>query len=353
MSNVGTSRFMVFKTIGCRHMFGRTAAQSVGADARHRSHVSMGIGSPNLHGLHLGMEFLPLGASGPIVSRIGFGCMSLPVAEPGECVRLLHRAIDAGINLIDTADLYDRGRNEELVGLALQGRRERVVLATKVGNRWRPDASGWDWDPSPAHIMKAVEGSLRRLKTDWIDLYQLHGGTLEDPIDETIAAFEQLKESGKIRCYGISSIRPNVIREWISRSSATSLMTQYSLADRRPEEEVLPLVAERGIGVLARGVLCKGLLCGKQASVYLEHGRDAMAAASAAVHGCSHAGRTPAQTAIRYALHQGEVSSAIVGARTLEQVEDMASTFFSPRLSVEEHRMLSECIPVLRYSDHR
>ena len=294
-----------------------------------------------------------MGASGPIVSRIGFGCMSLPVAEPRVCVRLLRQAIDAGINLVDTADLYDRGRNEEVVGLALQGRRDKVVLATKVGNRWRPDGSGWDWDPSPAHIMKAVEESLDRLKTDWIDLYQLHGGTLEDPIDEIIDTLEQLKASGKIRFYGISSIRPNVIREWVRRSSANSLMTQYSLADRRPEEEVLPLVSEHGIGVLARGVLCKGLLCGKQASVYLEHGRDAMAAASSAVHDFSHAGRTPAQTAIRFALYHEKVTSAIVGAHTSEQVEDMASTFSSSRISQEEHRLLSLSISALRYEENR
>ena len=133
--------------------------------------------------------------------------------------RLLNEAFDKGINFFDTADLYQKGFNETTVGKALKEKRKEVIIATKVGNQWREDGSGWDWNPNKAYIFSAVEKSLQRLQSDYIDLYQLHGGTIDDPIDETIEAFELLKQQGKIRYYGISSIRPNVIREWIKRSN--------------------------------------------------------------------------------------------------------------------------------------
>lgn len=299
------------------------------------------------------MEYLSLGRSGPIVSRIGLGCMSLPVADSLLCEKMVHAAIDAGINLIDTADLYDRGRNEEVVGMALQGCRDRVVLATKVGNRWRSDGSSWDWDPSPSHIRQAVEESLRRLKTDRIDLYQLHGGTLSDPIDEVIGVFEDLKSVGKILHYGISSIRPNVVRTWVERSSMTSVMAQYGLADRRPEEEILPLLSEAGIGVLARGVLAKGLLCGKPSIEYLAHGEDDMARAAKVVRECSVHGRGTMQTAIRFALHSEAVTTAVVGVSVPDQLEALVSTFSTPALTDLEYESLRQSILAMKYVEHR
>ena len=125
------------------------------------------------------------------------------------------------------------------------------------------DQTGWSWDPSKSYIKEAVKQSLKRLGTDYIDLYQLHGGTIEDPIDETIEAFEELKAEGYIRYYGISSIRPNVIREYVKKSNIVSVMMQYSILDRRPEEEALPLLHEHGISVVTRGPLAKGLLSDK------------------------------------------------------------------------------------------
>ena len=150
------------------------------------------------------MEYRPLGRSGMKVSAISLGCMSIKAAREQEGIALIHRALDVGINLLDTADLYEKGMNEELVGKALAGRRDSAILATKVGNRMRADGSGWDWVPRKEYILDAVEESLRRLRTDRIDLYQLHGGTIDDPIDETIDAFETLKAQGKILHYGIS-----------------------------------------------------------------------------------------------------------------------------------------------------
>src|SRR5437764_5019127 len=160
------------------------------------------------------MEYKILGKSDLIISRIGFGAMSLKNDEQTN-IELIHRALESVINCFDTADLYDKGTNEEVLGKALKGRRDQVILATKVGNQWRPDESGWDWNPRPAYILESIEKSLQRLQTDYIDLYQLHGGTMDDPINEVIETFEKLKTEGKIRYYGISSIRPNVIREYV------------------------------------------------------------------------------------------------------------------------------------------
>src|SRR5690349_15222706 len=127
------------------------------------------------------MQYKILGKSDLNISRIGFGAMSLKNDEQTN-IQLIHRALERGINFFDTADLYDKGKNEEVLGKALKGSRDKVILATKVGNQWRSDGSGWDWNPHPAYILECVEKSLKRLQTDYIDLYQLHGGTIDDPI---------------------------------------------------------------------------------------------------------------------------------------------------------------------------
>lgn len=202
------------------------------------------------------MKKRQLGNSDLFVTEMGLGCMSLGTSET-EAMRIVDEAIDLGINFFDTADLYDYGLNEEFVGKALKGKRDKIVLTTKVGNRWTEEKNGWSWDPSKAYIKAEVKESLRRLQTDYIDLYQLHGGTIEDPIDETIEAFEELKKEGIIRHYGISSIRPNVIREYAKRSNIVSVLMEYSLLNRRPEEW-FPLLNEHQISVIARGPLAKG-----------------------------------------------------------------------------------------------
>jgi aryl-alcohol dehydrogenase-like predicted oxidoreductase len=170
----------------------------------------------------------------------------------------IHKAIDFGVNYFDTADLYDGGNNETLLGAAVIGKREDILLATKVRNQLNPNGKGWRWNPSKNYILEAVEQSLKRLKTDYIDLYQLHGGRIEDPIDEVIEAFEILKQQGKIKQYGISSISPNVIAEYAKRSDIVSVMLQYSILDRRAEEKVLPQLNKNGIGAFARGSLARG-----------------------------------------------------------------------------------------------
>lgn len=278
--------------------------------------------------------------------------MSLGKGE-ADNTRLIHRALELGINFFDTADLYDKGLNEQTVGKILRSRREQVVLATKVGNRWRSDGSGWDWNPRKEYIIRAVEASLTRLQTDRIDLYQLHGGTMEDPIEETIGAFELLQQQGKIRYYGISSIRPDVIREYALKSRMVSVMLQYSLLDRRAEESMLPLLAGKGVGVLARGPVAKGLLVDKPAAAYLNYGEDAVSRAAAAIRSLSGTNRSPACTALQFVLGNPAITSAVTGLRTIGQLEDAAGVMDVLRLTPEEMQTLREVVPVNYYDQHR
>lgn len=298
------------------------------------------------------MNYHLLGKSSLTVSEVGFGCMSLGEND-AENARLIHCAIEGGINYFDTADMYQKGFNETTVGKALQGKRDKVVLATKVGNQWRPDGSGWEWNPYKHYIISAVEQSLRRLHTDYIDLYQLHGGTIGDPIDETIEAFESLQAAGKIRYYGISSIRPNVIREYVKRSHISSVMMQYSILDRRPEETCFPLLLANNIAVPARGCLAGGLLVDKPAKTYLTRTEEEVYKARCAVEAVSGASRNPAQTAIRFALQQQPVAAAVIGIRTMEQLGDIIAATRTPSLTDKEITLLRDSIPVNHYEQHR
>ncbi|MFI5155034.1 MAG: aldo/keto reductase [Chitinophagales bacterium] len=298
------------------------------------------------------MRLRNLGKSGLMVSEIGFGCMSISGDEKDN-IHLIHLAIDRGINIFDTADLYQHGANESMLGKALKGKRNQVILATKVGNEWRKDGSGWDWNPSKEYILKSVDLSLKRLNTDCIDLYQLHGGTMEDPIDDTIEAFESLRQKGKIRFYGISSIRPNLIREYVKRSGMVSVMMQYGLLDRRPEESSLQMLAESGIGILARGVLAKGLLAGKRSAPFLNYNESQVEELAKSARATSSTKRSMARTAIQWCLHNPVVSSAILGLRTREQLEDVLEMPGEIVLSGQEYQTLSGIIPPNLYDLHR
>ena len=298
------------------------------------------------------MKYIPLGKSTLQISRIGFGCMSLKGSYE-EMEKLIHQAIEGGINYFDTADLYEKGLNEKTVGKAIAHKRSDIVLATKVGNQWRNDGSGWDWNPTKQYILTTVEASLKRLQTDYIDLYQLHGGTIHDAIDETIEAFELLKKQGKIRFYGISSIRPNVIKEYVSRSNITSVMMQYSLLDRRAEELVFSLLKEHNIGVLARGTVASGLLVDKPAKEYLGYSAKQVSDTANSVQLISGESRSAAQTAIQFALHQTAIASAVVGIRTREQLNEALNIFKTPLLTEREIDILSQSVKPNYYTDHR
>jgi aryl-alcohol dehydrogenase-like predicted oxidoreductase len=294
------------------------------------------------------MIYHQLGSSDLQISAIGFGCMSLG-DEEASASGLIHRALELGVNYFDTADLYDHGLNESMLGRILEGKRDRVVLATKVGNQLRPGGSGWDWNPRKEYIIGAVEESLTRLRTDRIDLYQLHGGTMDDPFDETIGAFELLQKQGKIRHYGISSIRPAVISEYSRRSGIVSVMLQYSLLDRRSEEGCLSALENKGIGVLARGSVAKGLLAGKPAVAYLNYSVEEVERAARAVAAVSGPLRSKAQTALQFVLSNPGIKSAIVGLRTIGQLEDAVKALEAPWLTADERRVLEESIPINFY----
>lgn len=265
---------------------------------------------------------------------------------------ILHRACDLGINYFDTADVYQNGNNEVTVGKAFKDRRDKVIIATKVGNQLRKDGQGFDWNPTKSYILQGVEKSLVRLQTDYIDLYQLHGGTLEDPIDEIIEAFELLKAQGKIKFYGISSIRPNVIREYVKRSSIVSVMMQYSLLDRRPEESCLDLLHQQSIGVVVRGALAKGLLIDKTAEPYLQYSMKEVEDAKKAIHAVNSK-QSPTSTAIRFVLNHPAVTSAVIGTRTLEQVEALSSASQASPLPAEDLKHLQYAVKANVYDQHR
>jgi len=298
------------------------------------------------------MQYQLLGKSDLLVSRIAFGCMSIG-KQPDSDTLLLQKAFDAGINLFDTADLYDKGANEILVGQALQAHRQKIILATKVGNQWKPDGSGWVWNARKDYILSAVDESLRRLQTDYIDLYQLHGGTIQDNINEAIEAFEILKQQGKIRYYGISSIRPNTIRSWVSRSSLCSVMMQYSLLDRRPEESCFSLLKDNQIGVLARGSLASGLLIDKAGKSYLNHSEKQVADAAKAIQSLSGPDRDAAAIALQFVLSQPAITSAVVGIRTEAQLKAALDAVNTAPLLPEELSILRESISTNYYTEHR
>lgn len=293
------------------------------------------------------MNNVQLGTSDLWISEISVGCMSLYVRST-DSITLLQSAYESGINFFDTADLYDKGENEVLLGKALNNVRDKIIIATKVGNQIREDGSGWDWNPTKEYILSAVEDSLRRLNTDYIDLYQLHGGTIDDPIDETIEAFEILKQQGKIREYGISSIRPNVIREWVQKSNMVSVMMQYSLLDRRPEEEALDLLQEHGISVITRGSLAKGLLVDKPSKAYLDYNTSEVEKLQSDLLETGQ----PLTYAIEFVLQHQAVASAVLGMRTIEQLEHNLNAH-EVETDPEVIDRLKKILPQNAYSKHR
>jgi aryl-alcohol dehydrogenase-like predicted oxidoreductase len=298
-----------------------------------------------------------LGSSDLYVSELGLGCMSIGTEEK-TARKIIEASLEEGINYFDTADLYDLGENEKIVGNVLKEVRENVIIATKVGNRWNQDKKGWSWDPSKSYIKEEVKQSLKRLGTDYIDLYQLHGGTIDDSIEETIEAFEELKDEGYIRYYGISSIRPNVIREYVKKSSIVSVMMQYSILDRRPEEEALPLLQEQGISVVTRGPLAKGLLSDKMLEKVSDKGYQDYSfnelneilplLKEKVAHTRSFTG-----VALQYNLAHPAVASVVTGASSPEQVRNNAKAVRSQPLSEEEVSIIKELTKASIYTEHR
>lgn len=301
-----------------------------------------------------------LGQSNIEISRVGLGCMSLGTDEQ-HASEIIKTAVEHGITYFDTADLYDYGVNEAIVGKTLAPIRDQVVIATKVGNRFTEGVEGWSWDPSKKYIKAAVKQSLKRLNTDYIDLYQLHGGTIEDPIDETIEAFEDLKSEGLIKEYGISSIRPNVIKEYIRKSSMVSVMMQYSLLDRRPEQ-TMELLAKNKISTIIRGPIAKGVLTERgiaqleqshHFATYLSYSSSEISELLKKVKSALlHDSRTMNEIALQFVLANEATTTIVAGASSPEQIIDNINSVNAKPLTNEELSLLQQLSKTENYTEH-
>lgn len=299
-----------------------------------------------------------VGKSEIYVSELSLGCMSLGT-DKNKAKKMIDIAIEHGINHLDTADLYDYGENEKIIGEAINLRRDEVILTTKVGNHFdrSKKKKDWFWDPSKEYIVSAVKESLMRLQTDYIDIYLLHGGTIEDPIDEVIDTMEGLKRAGYIRTYGISSIRPNVIREYMSKSAIDVIMMQYNMLDRRPEE-LLSDLHERNISVFARGPLAKGMLTEKALHYIAEKGKDGYLEYEEnellkTVEQLSSLTNSLTQLSFQYLLQHPAVATIVFGASTEEQIIHNINKYTTEPLDGKLNERIKEFTKFFPYQLHR
>jgi aryl-alcohol dehydrogenase-like predicted oxidoreductase len=277
------------------------------------------------------------------VSRIGLGAMGMSHGSSGagsddaESIRTIHAALDAGVTLIDTAEIYGPYTNEELLGRALKGRRDQVVLATKFGLVSHGGAGAWNLDSSPANIRTAVEGSLKRLGTDHIDLYYQHRVDPDTPIEEAAGAVAELIAEGKVRAFGLSEAGPDTIRRAHAVQPVTAVQSEYSLWTRGIEQRILPVLRELNIGLVPFSPLGRGFLTGTVRSTDEfdatdsrrenprftgENFRHNLALADQVRALAAEVGCTPAQVALAWLLAQGEDIAPIPGTKRVARVEE-------------------------------
>jgi aryl-alcohol dehydrogenase-like predicted oxidoreductase len=273
------------------------------------------------------------------VGRIGLGCMGMLTsdADEAESIRTIHRALDLGVTLIDTAEIYGPFTNEELVGRALKGRRDQVVLATKFGMVSHAGAGPWNIDSSPTNVRAAVEGSLKRLDTDYIDLYYQHRVDPKTPIEDTVGVMAELVAEGKVRHLGLSEAWVDNIRRAHAVHPITALQSEYSLWTRDPRDEVLPVLAELGIGFVPYSPLGRGFLTGQIKSVddfrdddsrrsnprfQGENFQQNLRAVEEVTAIAAEAGVTPGQVALAWVLAQGDHVAPIPGTKRVARVEE-------------------------------
>jgi aryl-alcohol dehydrogenase-like predicted oxidoreductase len=289
------------------------------------------------------MEYRQLGQSNLGVSTVAFGCWQMGGrywgrVEESETVAAVQRALDLGINLFDNADIYGLGHAEDVLAKALGSRRTEAIIATKVGWRWDEDGNT-AIDLSRKHILEAVEGSLRRLKTDYIDLYQTHLTDSETPVEETVKALCDCVSSGKVRYIGVSNVTAGVLQDYLPFGRIESLQPPYNMLRREIEIDLLPLCAEKRIGVIVYEPLARGLLTGKFSATATFNDDDLrkndrrfqgkqliknLAVVEKLKQIAKDNGKTVAQLAVAWVLSQPGVTAAICGVKRSSQIEECA-----------------------------
>ncbi len=288
------------------------------------------------------MKKITLGTNGLEVSRLGLGCMGMSAFYTGAgqdeagSIATIHRALELGVTLFDTAEMYGPYENEKLLAKAFKGRRDQAVIATKFGTL-NHTTNERTLDGSAANVRESVEGSLKRLETDYIDLYYQHRMDPGTPIEETVGALAELVAEGKIRGYGLSEAAPATIRRAHAVHPVTAVQTEYSLWSRDPEAEILPTLRELGIGFVPYSPLGRGFLTGSirsldqfdeadfrrqnprfqgdnlQANIGIVEEVDAVA---------KEVGATPGQVALAWLLAQGDDIAPIPGTTKIRNLED-------------------------------
>jgi aryl-alcohol dehydrogenase-like predicted oxidoreductase len=310
------------------------------------------------------MDRRNLGSEGLVVSALGLGCMGMSefygTGDEDESIATIHRAIELGIDFLDTADMYGPFTNERLVGKAIQGRRDEVVLATKFGNERREDGSRVGINGRPEYVRRACDASLQRLGVDTIDLYYQHRVDPEVPIEDTVGAMKELVEAGKVRYLGLSEAAPETIRRAHSVHPISALQSEYSLFTRDLEDEVLPTLRELGIGFVAYSPLGRGFLTGAWKSMddlpeddtragrfprfSEENFRQNLELAERVREIAAEKGATPGQLALAWLLARGEDIVPIPGTKRRKYLEENAGAV-DITLTGEDLRRIEEAIP--------